>query len=41
MTPQDRNIPQADDMAEAEPAEIVIRRLDKIETTVASQGNST
>lgn len=39
MTPQEQNPTQPDETTE--PAEITIRRLDKIETTAFSQGNST
>ncbi|MEU6428327.1 hypothetical protein ABZ860_20730 [Microbispora sp. NPDC046973] len=40
MTPQEQNQTQPEEAAEPA-AEIVIRRLDKIETTAFSQGNST
>ncbi|WP_256863343.1 MULTISPECIES: hypothetical protein [unclassified Microbispora] len=41
MTPQEQNQTQPEEAAEPAAAEIAIRRLDKIETTAFSQGNST
>ncbi|MEV4294461.1 hypothetical protein [Microbispora rosea] len=41
MTPQEQNQTQPEEAAEPVAADITIRRLDKIETTAFSQGNST
>ncbi|MEU8172542.1 hypothetical protein AB0C14_06685 [Microbispora hainanensis] len=41
MTPQEQNQTQPEEQVEPIAADIAIRRLDKIETTAFSQGNST